>query len=227
MLRILHRDPHFVAFEKPAGFHTHPHTDPRHRVPQSRNCLAIARDQLGQLVYPVHRLDSATSGVLLFALEPQIAGQIAAHFRDGTIRKTYVAIARGWTSESNSLDSELDGKPSRTRFERVATLELPQAIGRYPTARYSLVRVEPETGRTHQIRRHFARASHPLIGDTTYGDGRHNSFMRETLGENALMLKAYSVRFPHPISGQILEIRSRWSGLWQKAFDLFGACPWC
>jgi tRNA pseudouridine65 synthase len=224
-LRILYQDEHFVAFDKPAGFHTHPHTDPRHRVPQSRNCLAVARDQLGRYVYPVHRLDSATSGVLLFALGPEAASKLAEGFREGLIRKTYVAVTRGWTAEQGLHADDLDDKPSQTRFARIATVELPRPVGRYATSRYSLVRAEPLTGRHHQIRRHFTRASHPLVGDTTYGDGHHNLAMRETLGQAALMLKAYRVDFAHPLTGEPVRIHSLWNGVWQRAFDLFGACP--
>jgi len=187
--------------------------------------MRIVRDQLGSYIYPVHRLDVATSGVLLFALDSSSAARIQAQFAARTITKRYFAIVRGWTSEEGKVDSPLDGAASETAFTRIATMELPAPSKRYATSRYSLAAVEPLTGRRHQIRRHLAHLRHPLVGDTIYGDGTHNRIFRERIPQSGLFLKAYSIQLAHPRSGEELVIRSRWNRAWLEAFDLFGMCP--
>ncbi|MDR3607542.1 MAG: pseudouridine synthase [Oligoflexia bacterium] len=225
--RVLYQDQWLIAVDKPAGFQVHQPEDPRHRVSKSFDCLWLLRRQTGRYLYPVHRLDRATSGVLLFAFDAEAANRISEAFRERTVNKTYYCITRGWAPESGVIDHALtEGADSRTDFTTVARVELPYAVGqRYSTARYSLVRAEPVTGRMHQIRRHFAHLSHPLIGDTIYGDGHHNRFFREQLEVRALLLKAHSLELAHPINGSPLRFRSRWNSMWLKLFDLFGVCP--
>lgn len=231
-LRILYQDEFLVAVEKPAGFHVHPPEDPSHRISRNQNCLFLLGKQLGRYLYPVHRLDRATSGVLLFAFSSEIARDLNLALASGECRKTYFAVVRGWTEEQgvieHALEAEQEGlekKDALTAYERVAKVELPESVGRYATARYSLVKVTPKTGRMHQIRRHFDHVRHPLIGDTVYGDGKHNKFFRERFDCPALFLKAYSIDFTHPGTGAPLRITARWNDLWHRAFDLFGVCP--
>ena len=231
-LRLLYQDSDFVAVDKPAGFQVHPPEDPRHQVSKQRNCLHLLRNQLGTYVFPVHRLDRATSGVLLFALNAETARLLNQAFREHEVEKTYFAVVRGWVALEGHVDyalrSEQDPqvrKPSQTDFARVATVEFAEPVGRYTTARYSLVRISPLTGRMHQIRRHFAHVSHPLVGDSVYGDGAHNRFIEKRLGSKALLLKAYSLGFRHPRTGVQLKIRSRWDQPWHSVFDDFQICP--
>jgi tRNA pseudouridine65 synthase len=230
--RILYQDDCLVAIEKPSGFHVHPPEDQRHRISNAVNCLAILRNQIGRYLYPVHRLDGATSGVLIFALNSESAALIQAQFQNQTIKKTYFAVVRGWVESDGVIDHPLssDGESenrleSKTSYSRVGQVELPVVIARYPTARYSLVRVHPHTGRMHQIRRHFLHLRHPLIGDTIYGDGKHNRFFRDKIGGSGLFLKAYSLSMTHPVSQMPLTIVSRWNHQWHQMFDLFGICP--
>jgi len=268
-LRILYQDDQLVAVDKPAGFHVHPPEDASIRISPNTNSLLLLKRQLGKYLYPVHRLDRATSGVLVFALNPDAANGLARLFRDREIRKTYFCVVRGWVPENGVIDHPLKVNPglktqvlegrdgvstpplsppgtylalkgevslgsvknsleraaARTSFDRIAQLELPISVGKYSTARYSLVRVEPHTGRMHQIRRHFAHISHPLIGDTVYGAGEHNRIYRDQFSILGLLLKAYSLEFNHPIENIPLKISSRWNGTWHKVFDLFGVCP--
>jgi tRNA pseudouridine65 synthase len=232
MLRILHRDEHLVAVDKPAGFHVHPPEDGLHRIARSRNCLFLLREQLGQYLYPVHRLDAATSGVLLFALSSDAAARIQELFVSGRICKTYIAVVRGWTDVQGTIDYAIAEEPRTARqhavtdFQTVAKVELPWAIGRYATARYSIVDVQPRTGRMHQIRKHFRHLAHPLLGDTMYGDGRHNRYLRERITGSGLYLKAYALAFRHPFTGEAIRLLSRWNDPWHRVFDLFGVCPW-
>lgn len=217
-LPILYEDEHFVAVHKPSGLLVH-------RSPLAQDAetaaLQIVRDQLEKHIYPIHRLDRPTSGILLFALSKEAAAAIYEQLSDRSAIKEYWALTRGWLTEAREIDSALDknqvypepGKEKEPKFQEALTLieplqtiELPNAVGRYETARYSLVKAYPKTGRTHQIRRHLTRENHPIIGDTRYGDGSHNAFFREAFDCKRLMLAARSVRFKHPISGEDLFI---------------------
>ncbi len=229
--RILYQDDSFVAIEKPAGFHVHPPED-AHRISRSVNCLYLVKKQLETYVYPVHRLDRATSGVLLFALRSDSAKRLCHLFQEQKIKKTYFCVTRGWTEESGMIHYPLPSENesseplvATTAYQRIGQIELPHAVGRYPTARYSLLQVEPHSGRRHQIRRHLNHLSHPLIGDTLYGNGDHNRLFRDQLKIPGLLLKAYCLEFVHPERGDPVRIISRWSGLWHSVFDLFGVCP--
>jgi tRNA pseudouridine65 synthase len=224
-LRILYQDSDLVIVDKPAGFHVHPPEDQTHRISRNTNCLLILSKQLERYVYPIHRLDRATSGVLVFALTQEAARDLNNAFRERKVRKTYVCVTRGWVPEKGEITQPIGENEALTTFEKLAHLELPHAIGKYPTARYSLVRVWPHTGRTHQIRRHFAHLAHPLIGDTLYGDRQHNRLFKETLALPGLFLKAHTLEFLHPKTSVAMCVDSRWSGAWHTVFDRFGICP--
>lgn len=223
-LPILHRDDHLVAIHKPSGLLVH-----RSPISQDRVfVLQTLRDQLGQRVYPVHRLDRATSGVLLFGLDPVSARALATQFESQKVSKTYRALARGWVDERGRIDHPLrDEEGSRgsqsavTRYRCLHRVELPHAVDRYPTARYSLVEIEPLTGRRQQIRKHFKHISHHLIGDTTHGNGRHNRFFRDHFGIHRLMLTAQQLIFTHPVSGEQLELRALQEPEWLRLFKAF------
>ncbi|WP_440997913.1 pseudouridine synthase [Arhodomonas sp. SL1] len=209
-LEVLYLDDTLVAVNKPSGLLVH-----RTELDRERDvALQRVRNGLGRRVYPVHRLDRATSGVLVFALTAKRAGILAAAFRGRAVEKAYLAVVRGWAPASGEVDRPLarekggERRPARTRFRRLATVELPIPVDRYPAARYSLVEVTPLTGRRHQIRRHMDRANHPLIGDTTYGRGPHNRLFREHLGSHRLLLHAWRIAFRHPGSGEWLEIHA-------------------
>lgn len=219
MLEILYRDPYLVAINKPAGLLVHRSLIDRH---ETRFAIQLTRDQIGQKVYPVHRLDKPTSGVLLFALDSDTARCLNTQFTAGQVQKTYRAVVRGHTAESGVIDyplrEELDkmadahadlDKPAQaalTYFQRLATTELPYPVGRYASARYSLLELQPKTGRKHQLRRHLKHIFHPIVGDTTHGDGKHNSLFREQFDCQRLLLHAHTLQFTHPYSADILNL---------------------
>ncbi len=230
--RILYQDPTLIAIEKPAGFHVHPPEDKAYKISRAFNCLHLLRNQVNTYLYPVHRLDRATSGVLLFALNSPTAKTLCTFFEEKKVQKTYICVTRGWSEDAGVITHPLKSETNRdqllessTSFVRVGKIELPYATGRYPTSRYSLLRVSPHTGRKHQIRRHFNHLSHPLIGDSIYGDSDHNRLFKNQLQIEGLLLKAHSIEFPHPETGERIRIRSRWNGRWHKVFDLFNLCP--
>jgi tRNA pseudouridine65 synthase len=224
-LPILYRDDRLVAIHKPAGMLVH-----RSPISQDRRfVLQTLRDQIGQRVFPVHRLDRATSGVLLFALDSDTARALVTQFETHQVGKRYVAVARGWVDERGVIDhpvadEEGNGiaQPARTSFRRLATIELPFAVDRYPTARYSLVDVRPDTGRRQQIRKHFKHVSHHLIGDTTHGNGRHNRFFRQQFAIHRLLLQSQQLDFRHPRDDRRVTIRAASDPVWQQVAELFG-----
>lgn len=217
-LRILYRDDDLVAVHKPAGLLVHRTSIDAH---DNRALLQLLRDQLGTAVHPVHRLDKGTSGIVLFALHADAARQMSAALIDARSEKRYHAVVRGWAPEQVQVDHPLRDRPDRlsrrqavevrpafTAVRCVARAELAAAVGRYATARYSLVVCQPRTGRQHQVRRHLKHLRHPVIGDAVYGDGAHNRFFRDSLAIERLLLVASGLRLPHPRSGALLEIEA-------------------
>lgn len=227
-MELLYQDEHFIAVNKPSGFHVHPHENPEHRVSRDKICLYHARRMMKQHVFPVHRLDAGTSGVLLFALSSESASKLCKLFTERSTQKKYQAVVRGYVKESGvielplELDSTGDLVDAKTSFQRLGVVEFPVAVGKkFPTARYSWVEVTPHTGRYHQIRRHFNRISHPLLGDAVHGDSHHNRFFRNHIGIEGLCLKALRLEFTHPWSGESISIEAPACEKWKKIQLLF------
>ena len=234
MLEILYQDDVLVAINKPSGLLVHRSMIDRH---ETEFAIQQTRDQIGQYVFPVHRLDKPTSGVLLFALGRDTARQVTQQFVDKKIQKSYRAIVRGYTEEEGRIDYALkeqldkmtDSKAKQdkeaqeavTNYTREATVELPFAVGRYATARYSLLKLIPETGRKHQIRRHMKHIFHPVVGDTSHGDGKHNSLFREQFDCHRLLLHADKLALKHPISGNDIVIKAPFPNDFQIIIDSF------
>lgn len=207
-LPVLFRDEHFIAIDKPPGLLVH-----RTWIADgSEFALQRLRDQIGRRVYPVHRLDRPTSGVLVFGLSSRAAADLCAEFEARRVTKRYLAVVRGYLEGEGTIDYALREEPhlpaqaAVTHYRGLARVELPIAVGRYATSRYSLVEAVPETGRMHQLRKHFAHIFHPIIGDTTHGEGRHNRLFRERFAIQRLLLCAHSLRFRHPYSGEEITV---------------------
>jgi tRNA pseudouridine65 synthase len=215
---IIYLDDRFVAVNKPSGLLVHRSDIDRH---ETRFALQLVRNRLGRHVFPVHRLDRPTSGVLLFAFSGEAAGQAAEAMESAQSSKIYLAVVRGFVEDEGRIDYPLpdlpdrlempinrngDGRHAVTDFRRLAAAELPFAVGPHPTARYSLLEVKLRTGRRHQIRRHLKHVFHPVIGDSTYGDGRHNRLFRDELGCSRLLLHAAKLSFIHPCTRELVTI---------------------
>ena len=211
MFEILFQNEDLVAIHKPSGIKVHRGAHDPRRGPY---VLQGLRDQIGARLYPVHRLDRATSGVLVFALNPGAARSLNRAFARQHVTKVYLAVVRGFIAESGevtvplrrdnaAVDRERAPQPALTRFLRLDTAELPLPVGRYATCRYSLVQAEPRTGRTHQIRRHLP---HPILGDRRYGDNKHNRFLQEHLKCTRLLLAATELTLPLPGSQKPLKL---------------------
>lgn len=234
-LTLLYRDADLVAIDKPANLLVHRSEIDRH---ETRFAVQMLRDQIGQKVWPAHRLDRGTSGVLLFALKPELAAALGRQFAAGAVAKRYLAVVRGHPPESGSIDHPLsrqrddyefqgerssrEAQPALTHFRRLATVELPVAIERYPQSRYALLELTPVTGRKHQIRRHLKHLAHPIIGDSTYGKGRHNRYFAGELNCRRLLLACTALRLTHPVTQEELCLHAPPSGDFAALLQRFG-----
>lgn len=235
MLEILYQDEYLVAVNKPSGLLVHKSPIDKR---ETAFALQMVRDQIGKYVYPVHRLDKPTSGVLVFALSAEVAKLLSEQFREHKLQKEYIAVVRGYTEFEALIDYELkvildkkadkDRNPNKepqevkTFYERLATVELPYAVSRYPVARYSLVKLLPQTGRKHQLRRHMKHIFHPIVGDTKYGRNEHNRLFREKFDCHRLLLHANKLTFEHPVSKEKLSIEAKFDEVFERVImELF------
>ena len=232
---VIYQDEYLVAINKPSGLLVHRSPIDRH---ETRFALQLVRDQIGKHVYPVHRLDKPTSGVLLFGLSSDIAREVSAQFAAGQVHKEYLAVVRGYSPEAGRIEHALkeewdriadrDRRPdkpaqeARTDFRRLATVEVPFAVDRYPQSRYSLVALQPETGRRHQLRRHMKHIGYPIIGDAKHGKGVHNRFFQSQYQCHRLLLACTGLELVHPVSGEALRFRARLDEPFTRVLSAFG-----
>jgi len=257
VLNILYQDEYLVAVDKPAGLFVHRSFMDKDEI---YFALQLVRDQVGQYVYPVHRLDRPTSGVLLFALTKEVAQQLNAAFADKSsrvgesisageasskssyqLKKTYYALVRGHLAIDEQqtlidypLKEKLDklgdknvsrdkaAQSAQTYYQVIQQASLPIALGKFDSVRYSLVKLQPITGRRHQIRRHLAHLRHPILGDINYGDNKQNPFFIDHFGFKRLMLIAKSLSFIHPVTKQNLALTAEFDQQWQQVFTKLG-----
>jgi len=221
LLEILYKDDSLVAINKPSGLLVHRSPIDRH---ETKFAIQMLRDQIGQFVYPIHRLDKPTSGVLLFALDKESARVMGEQFSSRETKKSYIAVVRGYTDESGIIEHTLtlkldkiadkdssedrEAQDASTVYERLSTVELDFAVGKYEKTRYSLVKLHPLTGRKHQLRRHMKHISHHILGDTKHGRGEHNKFIRQEFGCNRMLLHAYELQIKHPYTKEELIIKA-------------------
>lgn len=191
-----------MAIDKPSGLLVH-----RGWGDDEVVAMTVVRDAIGQWVYPIHRLDRGTSGVLLFALDPATASLLGEQFAAHSIEKRYLALVRGVPAEEQWVDHpiprEEDGPrvPARTHVRRLFSAA---AAART----YSWVEARPESGRLHQVRRHLKHISHPIIGDVRYGKGEHNRLFRSAYGLHRIALHAAQLGFTHPTSGERIKLEA-------------------
>lgn len=221
-LDILYQDKNLVAINKPSGLLVHKtELDPH----EQQFAVQILRDQLGQYVFPIHRLDKPTSGVLLFALNLEFAQIISQFIQDKHFYKEYIAIVRGWAPENIKVDRgvrqarSLVRKEAFTEFWNLQNTEMQVALGPYEVSRYSLLKACPTTGRRHQIRKHLNHISHPIIGDTWYGDRDHNRYFANVMHLDKMFLHARCMKFKNPENGCELEIEAPLPEHWQIALS--------
>lgn len=226
-LEIVYRDVYLVAINKPHGLLVH-----KSFIAADATEFAVQklRDQIGQHVTPVHRLDRKTSGVLLFALNADVNRALNIQFDRGEPSKTYWAVVRGFTPDSETIDYPLmkeNGQMQEavTEYKTLQRVEIPVALGKHQTQRYSLVEVKPQTGRMHQIRKHFDHIRHPIIGDRPYGCNKQNKLFLERWNMKTMLLHASELTVQHPISGENLSIRASIHAEFQRSIQFLGFQP--
>lgn len=225
-LSRLHEDADLLVIDKPAGLLAHAS---RMAADVDTDLLERLRSEVGGELHLAHRLDRATSGLVLIARSREIAGELGKQFMARTIEKRYLAVCRGWPPETGEVDYPLGDvrpnsprKPALTRYRRLATVEVPIALGKYPQQRYALLAVDPETGRYRQIRKHFHHISHHLIGDTSHGRTEHNRLFMVHWHVHRLLLHAWQLAFTHPRSGERLAFTAPLDSEFQRVLDAFG-----
>ena len=234
-LPILYQDERIIVINKPAGMLVHRSWLDKH---ETTFVMQTLRDQINQHVYPVHRLDRPTSGVLVFALDSEMARLLTEQFEHHHVQKVYLAVVRGiigsgridyaykprldkiadkFTSPDKVLESAI------TDYQNLATTEQPfVSCTRFETSRYSLVRLTPITGRMHQLRRHMKHIFHPIIGDTTYGDKVQNRAFTAHVGTKRLLLHAHQLTFRHPLTGESICVTAPLDDAFGQVMSAFG-----
>ena len=226
-ITILFQDEHLIAVNKPSGLLVH-----KSWVAKDAKEFALqtVRDMVGKHVFPVHRLDRPTSGVLLFAFSGELAQQVQSQWHDA--QKMYLAVVRGWLKEPIKVDHPLKGmsdygqdseteQEAQTVFTPLAQIEVDAQIDKYPQSRFGLVQAQPLQGRTHQIRRHLKHLSHPIIGDARYGKGKYNRYVGEHFECARLLLHAAELTFIHPVSQQTITVKAPIEGQMAQLFERF------
>ena len=209
-MEILFQDEHLIAVNKPAGLLVH-----RSSIAKDATEFALqkTRDFVGKEVHPIHRLDRKTSGVLLFTFDKNTLHSMQNLFNEGKVRKEYHAIVRGFTDDSGKIDYALVNdkgltQSARTIYTTHKKWEITKSFGRYKTSRYAYVHVFPETGRMHQIRKHFAHIFHPIIGDRPHGCNKQNRFFKREFNLMEMLLHAKSYSFEHPVTSDKIIIQA-------------------
>lgn len=217
-LEIIYRDEYIVAINKPNGLLVH-----RSKIAAKEDVFALQllRDQIQQKVYPVHRLDRKTSGVLLFAFSGEIASIFQQCLSNSQTQKKYLVIVRGYFPASIDVDYPLindSGKKqeAQTSFKSVVQSEIPIPLGKFPSSRYSLIEAYPKTGRMHQIRKHLNHLRHPIIGDRPHGCSKQNRLFKEKWNMQTMLLHAQELSFKHPMSSENLTLKATLNSEFQR-----------
>ncbi|PIE41538.1 MAG: hypothetical protein CSA49_02995 [Gammaproteobacteria bacterium] len=207
-LPVVFEDEHYIAIHKPSGLLVH-------RSPidkrETQFAMQLLRDQIGQQVFPAHRLDKPTSGILLFAKSLDALRAISTQFENNEVGKEYHALVRGFPPDELTINHPVKTRKDKydkktlqapkaalTQLTTLATCTLNVKIERYDTSRYALVRLTPKTGRRHQLRYHMKHIAHPIIGDATYGKGIQNRYFQQHYNSHRLLLAATRLSFYHP-----------------------------
>lgn len=223
-LDILFQDDYLIAVNKPHGLLVHRSSI---AADAAEFALQILRDQLNRHVFPAHRLDRKTGGVLLFAMDKDTEKLMQRQFMENRVKKTYLAIVRGHTVDEEAIDYPLrkvNGtlQDAFTRYKTLNRAELEVPFGNHSTSRYSLVEAKPETGRMHQLRKHFSHIFHPIIGDRTHGCNKQNKLFKERWQIETMLLHASQLSFEHPLTHRTITVNAPLQPEFIRAMNLMG-----
>ena len=221
-LEIIYRGDYLVAINKPHGLLVH---KSKYVGEADYFAVQLLRDQIGQYVWPCHRIDRKTSGVLLFSLDVNTNSLMQQQFANNQVVKRYISVVRGYTDSEGVVDYELineKGKKQQavTKYKTLKKAELNVPFGSFNTSRYSLVEVHPQTGRMHQIRKHFSHIFHPIIADRTHGCNKQNRLFKERWDMVTMMLHASEIKFTHPITKVDMCIKANISDEFKRVIEI-------
>lgn len=225
-IEIVFEDAYILCVNKPNNMLVH-HAHHSRNVAEETSLLQHIENTKGIKTYPIHRLDRKTSGIILLAKETTYVAKFQELFTNDLIEKTYYGVVRGFSPEAKKIDSPVKGRDANVHKEALTylktlnniTLNIP--VKPYDSSRYSLVELLPKTGRMHQLRVHMNKISHPLIGDTKYGDKNHDIMFDENFGWKNMFLHAGKLVFTHPFTSENLTLKTTFPKDWLALFDKF------
>jgi len=207
-LKVLHKEKDFIVIHKPSGLVVYPDS----KEMMGKSAIEFLQKQMGKKLFPVHRLDRQTCGILVYALTPVMAAKLTELFRSRAVRKQYLAIVHGAMPKSGVIDKDLPKnkektlQPARTDYVCLAQKEIDTGEEKRI---YSLVKLDPRTGRYHQIRRHLRSTGNPIVGDTEYGNKWDLRYFAEHYGVKRALLSATDLIFPDPYRGLPIKIHTK------------------
>ncbi|MGB0882413.1 MAG: pseudouridine synthase [Vicingaceae bacterium] len=225
-LEIIYEDEYIIAVNKPNNYLVH-HSDYARNLEDEKTLIDLLNAQGFENCYPIHRLDRKTSGIILLAKQKEYVAQFQDLFTNNNIQKTYYSISRGFAPNTGIIDHPIKidetnkTKTALTHFKTIHQIELPIPVHPYNKSRYSLIELQPKTGRMHQLRKHLNKISHPIVGDYKYGDRFHNRMFETEFECIYMFLHAYSLEFTHPISNKKLIFKAKFPSDWEKLFTKF------
>ncbi len=210
-LKTLYQTKDFFIVHKPSGLVVYADS------PEMKKfcCKTMLEQQTKKKLYPVHRLDRDTCGVLAYAFSGAMAARLTELFRSRAVRKQYLAIVHGEIAAKGVIDRPLSKnkekttQPARTDFFRLGVKEI--LVGEEKRF-YSLVRIEPKTGRYHQIRRHLRMIEHPIVGDPEYGNQWDARYFEKHFGISRTLLSATDLIFPDLQKGLPVHVHTKPDG---------------
>ena len=225
MIDVLFEDDYCLIVNKPNNVLVH-HSYYSRNIKDDSLLQLLTKQFDGQKFYPVHRLDRKTSGIILLVKEKEYVSKFQGLFTAKIIQKKYYAVVRGFVTDFGEIDTPIKNpdtgiyKEALTLYKKVSQIELNIPVLPYSTARYSILELEPKTGRMHQLRKHLNKIAHPIIGDHKYGNRHHNQMFETEFGIDYLFLHAFKLDFIHPYSNEFIHIKLKppefWTDLFQK-----------
>lgn len=221
---ICYHDDYLIAIRKPHGLLVH-----RTAIAADEQVFALqlVRDLVGRTVYPVHRIDRKTYGVLLFTFAPEIVRELKLAWEAQKVYKHYRAYVRGWIAGSDTVTHTIKNhngtrQAAISTYTAINNYEIDLPAGGHPTSRYSLVHLSPITGKTHQLRQLMNHLRHPIIGDRPHGCNKQNRLWLQHYALKTMMLWAESLRFKHPVIKEDITISCGPSPDWQRVTNILG-----
>ena len=225
-LDIIFEDDYLIAINKPNKLLVH-HSHYSRNIRET-SLAQLVRKYLNAKVHPLHRLDRKTSGLILFAKDVESCKTLQEQFFSNEVKKSYTALVRGHVTENLVIDSPIKNDDSgeyqeaESHLSPIQTIEYKKGVVPYPTSRYSMVKLSPITGRTHQLRKHMNKVAHPIIGDPKHGNRHHNHAFEEWFGHSNLYLHAHEIAFTHPQTSEKMMFSADFPDFWKRDLNELG-----